>query len=148
MRNTPIGGVRIPDSKLAQAATELVRDTESDLLFHLSTRVYHNYGRPEVLQYEDTPRPIPGPGELLIKVDAASVNPVDWKTRAGYMKDLFPHTLPFKSLLWKIMLPVIGMIGFVIALGLLGLFLMPDSNGSYTALSLSDRVRVAVLADQ
>jgi hypothetical protein len=36
-----IGGVRIPDSKLAQAATELVRDTESDLLFHHSTRVYY-----------------------------------------------------------------------------------------------------------
>ena len=42
------------------------------------------------------------------------------------------------------MLPVIGMTGFAIALGLLGLFLTPDSNGSYTALSLSDRLRVAV----
>src|ERR1700732_2458961 len=40
MNNTSIAGVRIPDSKLAQAATELVRDTESDLLFHHSTRVY------------------------------------------------------------------------------------------------------------
>jgi hypothetical protein len=34
MKSTSIAGVRIPDSKLAQAATELVRDTESDLLFH------------------------------------------------------------------------------------------------------------------
>ena len=41
MNNLSIGGVRIPDSKLAQAATELVRDTESDLLFHHSTRVYY-----------------------------------------------------------------------------------------------------------
>ena len=41
MHNTSITGVRIPDSKLAQAATELVRDTESDLLFHHSTRVYY-----------------------------------------------------------------------------------------------------------
>jgi NADPH:quinone reductase-like Zn-dependent oxidoreductase len=55
----------------------------------------HNYGGPEVLQYEDTPHPTPGPGELLIKVHAASVNPLDWKTRAGYLKDFFPHTLPF-----------------------------------------------------
>jgi HD superfamily phosphodiesterase len=39
--NTSIAGVRVPDSKLAQAATELVRDTESDLLFHHSTRVYY-----------------------------------------------------------------------------------------------------------
>src|SRR5260370_4879485 len=39
--STSIAGVRVPDSKLAQAATELVRDTESDLLFHHSTRVYY-----------------------------------------------------------------------------------------------------------
>jgi NADPH:quinone reductase-like Zn-dependent oxidoreductase len=55
----------------------------------------HNYGGPEVLCYEDTPRPTPGPGELLIKVHAASVNPIDWKIRAGYMKDIFPQKLPF-----------------------------------------------------
>jgi HD superfamily phosphodiesterase len=41
MNKASIAGVRIPDSKLAQAATELVRDTESDLLFHHSTRVYY-----------------------------------------------------------------------------------------------------------
>ena len=41
MNNLSIGGVRIPDTKLALAATELVRDTESDLLFHHSTRVYY-----------------------------------------------------------------------------------------------------------
>ena len=44
-----------------------------------------------------------------------------------------------KSLLWKIMLPVIGMTGFAVALALLGLYLTPDSNGSYMSLSLSDR---------
>src|SRR5208282_800535 len=41
MNNTSIAGVRVPDSKLAQTATELVRDTESDLLFHHSSRVYY-----------------------------------------------------------------------------------------------------------
>jgi HD superfamily phosphodiesterase len=41
MTNQAIAGIRIPDSKLASAATELVRDTESDLLFHHSTRVYY-----------------------------------------------------------------------------------------------------------
>ena len=38
--STTIAGVQIPDSSLAKAATQLVRDTESDLLFHHSTRVY------------------------------------------------------------------------------------------------------------
>jgi HD domain len=41
MSSLTISGVRIPDSKLAKAATALVRDTESDLLFHHSTRVFY-----------------------------------------------------------------------------------------------------------
>jgi NADPH:quinone reductase-like Zn-dependent oxidoreductase len=55
----------------------------------------HNYGGPEVLRYEDVVVPTPAAGELLIKIQAASINPLDWKTRAGYMKDFFPHSLPF-----------------------------------------------------
>ena len=55
----------------------------------------HNYGGPEVLRYEEVVVPTPDAGELLIKVQAASVNPLDWKTRAGYLKDFFPHSLPF-----------------------------------------------------
>jgi NADPH:quinone reductase-like Zn-dependent oxidoreductase len=35
----------------------------------------HNYGGPEVLHFEDAPRPTPGSGELLIRVHAASVMP-------------------------------------------------------------------------
>jgi HD superfamily phosphohydrolase YqeK len=35
-----IAGIKVPDSKLAREATELVRDTESELLFHHSTRVF------------------------------------------------------------------------------------------------------------
>ena len=55
----------------------------------------HNYGGPEVLHFEDAPRPTPGSGELLIRVHAASVNAIDWKIRAGYLKDVFPVPLPF-----------------------------------------------------
>ena len=38
---TSISGVMVPDSKFAREATELVRDTESPLLFNHSTRVYY-----------------------------------------------------------------------------------------------------------
>jgi hypothetical protein len=41
MEHTDISGVRIPDSRLAREITELIRDTESDLLFHHSVRVYY-----------------------------------------------------------------------------------------------------------
>jgi NADPH:quinone reductase-like Zn-dependent oxidoreductase len=54
----------------------------------------HNYGGPEVLKYEDAPRPEPRAGEVLVRVHAAGVNPIDWKVREGYMKDLWPHKFP------------------------------------------------------
>ena len=38
---TSIHGVSVPDTKLARAVTEFVRDTEPDLLFHHSSRVYY-----------------------------------------------------------------------------------------------------------
>jgi NADPH:quinone reductase-like Zn-dependent oxidoreductase len=54
----------------------------------------HTYGGPEVLKFEDAPRPEPAPGEVLIKVNAAGVNPIDWKIRAGYLKDHRPYVFP------------------------------------------------------
>ena len=54
----------------------------------------HNYGGPEVLTYQDAPRPQPQRDELLISVHAAGVNPLDCKVRAGSMKEFLPHKLP------------------------------------------------------
>jgi NADPH:quinone reductase-like Zn-dependent oxidoreductase len=54
----------------------------------------HQYGSPEVLRYEDAPRPVAGFAEVLIRVHAAGVNPIDWKIRAGYLKDVRPYTFP------------------------------------------------------
>ena len=54
----------------------------------------HEYGGPEVLKYEDAPMPEPAAGEVLVKVRAAGVNPVDWKVRAGYLKGFLNYGLP------------------------------------------------------
>lgn len=54
----------------------------------------HTYGGPEVLKYEEAPRPTSGAGEILIRVHAAVVNPVDWKIREGYLKVRRPKGAP------------------------------------------------------
>ena len=52
----------------------------------------HTLGGPDVLVLEDLPRPDPGPTEVLVRVAAAGVNPVDWKVRA---RGGIPAELPF-----------------------------------------------------
>lgn len=54
----------------------------------------HTYGGPEVLVHEEVPCPQADNGELLVRVEAAAVNPVDWKIREGYLRELLPHQLP------------------------------------------------------
>jgi NADPH:quinone reductase-like Zn-dependent oxidoreductase len=56
--------------------------------------VVHQYGGPEVLKFEDYPDPVPGAGEVLVRVAAASVNPIDYKRRAGLTKDFYPLQFP------------------------------------------------------
>ena len=55
----------------------------------------HSYGGPEQLKPEGTPRPAPSAGEVLVRVHAAGVNPIDWQILQGVMKDVQPVTFPF-----------------------------------------------------
>jgi NADPH:quinone reductase-like Zn-dependent oxidoreductase len=55
--------------------------------------VMHETGDPDVLRYEEAERPEPEDGEVLIRVRAASVNPVDWKYRRGYAEKELPTVL-------------------------------------------------------
>src|SRR5579862_6646462 len=56
--------------------------------------VVHQYGGPEVLKFEEFPDPVAGPGEVLVRVAATSVNPIDYKRRAGLTKDFYPIKFP------------------------------------------------------
>ena len=56
--------------------------------------VVHQYGGPEVLKFEEYPDPVPGPGEVLVRVAATSVNPRDYKQRAGSLKESYPIQFP------------------------------------------------------
>jgi NADPH:quinone reductase-like Zn-dependent oxidoreductase len=54
----------------------------------------NRYGGPEAAALGTVPRPAPGPGELLVRVHAAGLNPVDFKTREGKLKVIQRYSLP------------------------------------------------------
>ncbi|WOT33715.1 NADP-dependent oxidoreductase [Streptomyces coeruleorubidus] len=70
---------------------------------------FHEYGAPDVLRYEDVEQPVPGAGQVRIRVAATSFNPVDGNIRGGFMQGPIPVVLPHT--------PGIDVAGTVDALG-------------------------------
>jgi NADPH:quinone reductase-like Zn-dependent oxidoreductase len=70
---------------------------------------FHEYGDPSVLRYEDVQQPVPGAGQVLIRVAATSFNGVDGNIRAGFMQGPIPVVLPHT--------PGIDVSGTIAALG-------------------------------
>jgi NADPH:quinone reductase-like Zn-dependent oxidoreductase len=60
----------------------------------MKAKTIRHYGGPEVLTLEEVGRPEPGEHEIIIRVRAAGVNPIDWKVREGEMKESGFHQLP------------------------------------------------------
>ena len=60
----------------------------------MKAAVIHAYGSPDELKFEDVPDPSPGPGEVLIRTAATSINPLDVKMRSGAVKEYFPVSFP------------------------------------------------------
>lgn len=92
------------------------------------------YGGPDVLQYEELPRPDPEEGEVLVEVRAAGVNPIDWMVREGYADEALDPSLPY--------VPGWDLSGVVDAVGpgvtafdpgdaVFGLVRMPDPGNAY-----------------
>ena len=53
------------------------------------------FGGPEVLREAELPKPHPGPGQVLVRVACAGVNPADWKVREGWLASYFDCRFPF-----------------------------------------------------
>lgn len=70
----------------------IIRDHEWGL--YMKTIAIENYGGPDQLKLMDLPKPEPQPGEVLIRIKAAGVNPVDTKVRLGLLKNRLPNIFP------------------------------------------------------
>lgn len=70
---------------------------------------FHEYGDADVLRYEDVEQPTPGTGAVRLRVAASAFNPVDDGIRGGYLREVFPVTLPH--------IPGVDVAGTVDALG-------------------------------
>lgn len=61
----------------------------------------HEYGNSNVLAFEDAPKPSITAEDVLIRVVATSVNPVDWKIREGYLQEMISYEMPL-TLGWDV----------------------------------------------
>lgn len=57
--------------------------------------VLNRVGGPEVFEYQQVPTPQPAPGEVLIKIACAGINPADWKDRQGHLQQYYPYQFPY-----------------------------------------------------
>ena len=55
---------------------------------------YREHGPASVLEIGELPRPEPGPGQVLVRVAAAAVNPIDRRLRAGELQEYISRTFP------------------------------------------------------
>jgi NADPH:quinone reductase-like Zn-dependent oxidoreductase len=91
------------------------------------------FGGPEVLQLAWVAEPIPGPGEVLVRVAAAGVNPVDWKVRAGAAGERFgrPPYVPGWDLAGVVEATGDGVSAFAVGDEVFGLPRFPAPAGCY-----------------
>ncbi len=60
----------------------------------MKVMLQRQYGGPEVLEVGELPKPTPAETQVLIRVEATSVNPIDWKRASGNMRLLMPVSFP------------------------------------------------------
>src|SRR6266581_6614835 len=89
-----------PFSKLSESATHGVRSQEHSTASMLAARI-HSYGDPTGVKIAQAPRPEPGRGQVLVRVKAAGVNPLDWMVAEGQARSWLDHRLPL-TLGWEL----------------------------------------------
>jgi NADPH:quinone reductase-like Zn-dependent oxidoreductase len=93
----------------------------------------HGFGGPEQFRIETVPEPVPGPGEIRVKVAGAAVNPVDVKARRGYLNDWMPLVFPARlggDVAGTVDAVGAGVTGFQVGDRVMGM-INPMANGAY-----------------
>jgi NADPH:quinone reductase-like Zn-dependent oxidoreductase len=107
--------------------------------------VLHEYGGPENLKYEDVPDPAPAEDEVLIRIAATSINPVDYKMRSGEAKARFP--VQFPGILGRDIAGVIRSVGSKVTGFAPGDKVMALANASYAELAVVNAVLLTHVPD-
>ncbi|MGZ6185203.1 MAG: quinone oxidoreductase family protein [Candidatus Binataceae bacterium] len=96
---------------------------------------FHKTGGPEVLIYEDVPDPVPGPGQILLKVEAAGVNYVDIMRRRG---DPLHEPTPLPAIVGYEMAGTVAGLGTGVTLPMLGARVFVNArSGAYAQYALA-----------
>ena len=108
--------------------------------------VLHEYGPPKNLKYENFQDPKPGKGEVLVRVHAIGVNPIDWKVRSGAMKDIFPT--PFPAILGYDIAGVVSELGEGVTGFGLGDRVFARTGGAYAELAVVKAEELAKIPEK
>jgi NADPH:quinone reductase-like Zn-dependent oxidoreductase len=82
-----------PFAKLSEGATRIERPRQHPTATMLAARM-HSYGDPTGVKIEQAPLPEPGPRQVLVRVKATGVNPLDWMIAEGKARSWLDHRLP------------------------------------------------------
>jgi NADPH:quinone reductase-like Zn-dependent oxidoreductase len=105
----------------------------------------HGYGGVDQLVYEETETPEPQGGEVLVKVAATSVNPIDWKIRSGHARNLLNVTFP--AILGRDVAGTVAKVGANVRNPEIGQRVMGLVNGSYAEYLVAKAEHLTVIPD-
>lgn len=115
--------------------------------------VYDRFGERDVLRVTESPVPVPGDGEVLIRVHGAGLNPIDWKTRKGlgFVASQIEHRLPWTPG-YDVAGEVVEVAGDVTTLvpgdRVMGMIGFPVSGGAYAQYAVANAEDLAIVPEE
>jgi NADPH:quinone reductase-like Zn-dependent oxidoreductase len=109
-----------------------------------AVRIY-GYGHADQLRYEEVPTPVPGPNEVLVKLAATSINPIDWKIRRGDRKTT--AQLQFPVILGRDVAGEISAVGAGASEFMLGQRVMALGNRTYAQFVVVPKAVLAAIPE-